>query len=147
MAKSKPSHKRSLVDELKMLDVLLAKAMDDALCDEPVTPTQTGVLLFLEQRQGEETPNRAIEEHFNVSNPAVSTMVKRLEAKGFVTTSINPEDKRHHCVSVTKKGVDAARAANRRVQKLDKTLFSGFTSEEQALARSFIKRMLGNLQN
>ncbi|MDO4502524.1 MAG: MarR family transcriptional regulator [Coriobacteriia bacterium] len=137
---------RSIVDSLKLLDVQLGRAMSHALRHDEVTASQAGVLLFLAQRRGVATSNRAIEEHFNISNPAVSAMVKRLEAKGFVSTSVDPTDRRCHCVSITDEGYAAMVSADRKVKALDDVIFDGFSPEDEARARELVTRMLANLQ-
>lgn len=138
--------KRNMVDRLKALDVALTKAMSAALRGEAVTASQAGILLFLAQRRGEPTPNRRIEEHFNISNPAASTMVKRLESKGLVTTAVNPDDKRCHCVSITDLGYESMVSADRKVKLLDETILAGFSPEEISKAYELIDRMAANLQ-
>lgn len=146
MAENPLCEKRSIVDSLKALDISLTKAMSAALRGEAVTATQAGVLLFLAQRRGELTPNRRLEEHFNISNPAASTMVKRLEAKGLVTTAVNPDDKRCHCVSITDLGYESMISADRKVKLLDEAIFDGFSPDEISKAHELIDRMAANLQ-
>lgn len=146
MAERTFCEKRNIVDHLKALDIALSKAMSAALRGEAVTASQAGVLLFLAQHRGELTPNRHIEEHFDISNPAASMMVKRLESKGLVTTSVNPDDKRRNCVSITDFGYESMVSADGKVKHLEETIFAGFSSEEIAMAYQLIDRMTENLQ-
>lgn len=135
----------SIVDRLKTLDLALTGAMAAALKGEAVTASQAGVLLFLAQRRGESIPNRRIEEFFGISNPAASSMVKRLESKGLVTTSVNPDDKRCHCVEITDYGYKCMVAADEKVMRLDEQILDGFSPEEASFALELIERMTANL--
>lgn len=135
----------SIVDRLKTLDLALTRAMAAALKGEAVTASQAGVLLFLAQRHGESIPNRRIEEFFGISNPAASSMVKRLEPKGLVATSINPDDKRCYCVEITDYGYKCMVAADEKAMRLDEQILDGLSPKEANLALKFVERMTANL--
>jgi MarR family transcriptional regulator, repressor for mepA len=54
------------------------------LKQQHLTLTQTRVLSYLLEHQGEKTSQKDIEEHFAVAHPTVVGILKRLECKGFI---------------------------------------------------------------
>ena len=66
-----------------------------------LTCRQADVLFYLFSRKGERINQVKIEQDFHLSNPTITGILNRLEAKGFIRRVISPEDKRCRYIEVT----------------------------------------------
>ena len=91
------------------------------------------LLLCILRSAGERCPDgqaqRELAELLNISPPAVAASLKSLEKKGYIHREPEPGDDCFACL-----------------QRVTRRMFTGFTTEEQAVMRGFYLRMLENLQ-
>ena len=106
---------------------------------------QAGVLKFLNSRRGQDTSNRQIEEHFGISNPAASGLVKRLVERGLAVSQVDQFDRRFRNVRITRSGVEAASRVQESIMDLSGQMLSGFTAQEKAEAVRLLRKMYDNL--
>ena len=85
-------------------------------------------------------------ELLNISPPAVAASLKSLEKKGYIHREPEPGDARRNRVRLTAKGEKAVDDCFACLQRVTRRMFTGFTTEEQAVMRGFYLRMLENLQ-
>ena len=99
------------------------------------------LLLCILRSAGERCPDgqaqRELAELLNISPPAVAASLKSLEKKGYIHREPEPGDARRN------RAVDDCFAC---LQRVTRRMFTGFTTEEQAVMRGFYLRMLENLQ-
>lgn len=136
-----------MLDAVKALDVALSRQMIRALAGAPVPYSQAGVLHFLAGRQGRDTSNRQIEAHFGISNPAVSALLKKLRAGGFITMQVADSDRRFRLAQLTAAGEQAEAVARQRLEAVTERLTAGFDAVEIAQFRAFIERARANLES
>ena len=72
--------------------------------------------------------------------------LKSLEKKGYIHREPEPGDARRNRVRLTAKGEKAVDDCFACLQRVTRRMFTGFTTEEQAVMRGFYLRMLENLQ-
>ena len=81
----------------------------------------------------------------HVSPAAVTTSLQSLERKGYILREPGDGDARCHRVLLTDKGRQAVKDCLACLQRVSRRMYAGFTTEEQAIMRSFYLRMLDNL--
>ena len=81
----------------------------------------------------------------HVSPAAVTTSLQSLERKGYILREPGDGDARCNRVLLTDKGRQAVKDCLACLQRVSRRMYAGFTTEEQAIMRSFYLRMLDNL--
>ena len=81
----------------------------------------------------------------HVSPAAVTTSLQSLERKGYILREPGDGDARCNRVLLTDNGHQAVKDCLACLQRVSRRMYAGFTTEEQAIMRSFYLRMLDNL--
>lgn len=112
-----------------------------------LTAAQSDLLLYLDHRGEEETTVQDIGTFFQLKHPTVIGLLKRLEEKGFVTTTVSTRDRRCRVVHLTDK-IDAVRRTVAVMRDdLDQRSARGFSDEELAQLTSFLQRVCQNVSD
>lgn len=80
-----------------------------------------------------------------VSTAAVASMLKKLEADGYVKRQANPNDTRINDITLTERGREVVRTSHAKFAALDSVMFDGFSTEEIAHLDADLVRILNNL--
>ncbi|PTQ85784.1 MarR family transcriptional regulator [Trichococcus patagoniensis] len=110
-----------------------------------LTTSQMHVLFYLKSRGDEEVIQKDIEEKFNLSNPTVTGIIKRLEAKEFVVRTVSSKDARSKSIHLTEKSIAASEEMKNALKEANKKLLEGLTEEELDIMEGCFKKMLHNL--
>ncbi|MCD8332329.1 MAG: MarR family transcriptional regulator [Oscillospiraceae bacterium] len=103
---------------------------------------QRNVLAWLDSRPN--ATQKELAEAMNVMPASLSELLQKLERKGFITRSKDPEDHRFTRVRLT----EAGRAAlNRERQVQTEDPFSALTDEEQRELGRLLVKLLGDWEN
>lgn len=129
----------------KQINMQIKKGIDKALMEYDLTTSQSRVLFFVHFRGVDKTSMKDIEEHLKVTHPTVIGIVKRLEEKGFVTTSSDPEDRRVKLVTITQKTMKMIKKLDQGRRKMDEKLLKGFTEQETKELRRMLSKIEKNL--
>jgi DNA-binding MarR family transcriptional regulator len=78
--------------------------------------------------------------------PTVSTLLRRMQAEGYITRVPDEKDKRAILVALTEKGKDFDREQLHRLSTNDHQAVRGLTAEEQKTLESLLLRMRDNLK-
>ena len=111
-----------------------------------LTSSQFEVLMFLVCCHEEEVNQIDIEQAMNRTNPTITGIVKRLEAKGFIERVPSCKDKRYKKLVVTQKGYEFHKQADINRKRGEDELLRGFSSDEKKQLISFIKRLDENVR-
>lgn len=130
----------------KQINMQIKKGIDKNLMEYDLTTSQSRVLFFIYFRGEDKTSMKDIEEHMKVTHPTVIGIVKRLEEKGFVTTSSDPEDRRVKLVTITQKTKKMIKKLDQGKGKMDEKLLKGFTEQETKELRRMLSRIEDNLR-
>ena len=65
-----------------------------------------------------------------------------MEAKGFIVREIDPDDRRYIKLILSDKARELEEAVNQTVLEVNQKVLKGYTKEETALFKSFLKRMI-----
>ena len=130
--------------QFKIIDEKIKMRADEDLKRHDLTLTQTRVLGFLAEMDGQAT-QKEIEDDLQVSHPTVVGLVSRMEQKGFLTTRPDPMDRRNKLVELTERARELDQAIDLTVAQHDAQLLRGFTEEEQETLKEFLSRISHNL--
>lgn len=87
----------------EVMDQLLNPGVVESLCAEPVTPSQFEVLLYI-YRHGMKCPVSHLARGLNISRPAATKFVDRLEERQWVIRENDLEDNRVYYARLTERG-------------------------------------------
>lgn len=130
--------------QFKIIDERIKVRADEDLKRHDLTLTQTRVLGFLAEMGGR-TTQKEIEEDLQVSHPTVVGLVSRMEQKGFLTTRPDPMDRRNKLVELTEKAKMLDETIDMTVEQHDRELLRGFSEQEIDTLKSFLNRIIHNL--
>ena len=128
-----------------MLGILaqLFQARTEALLQPSgLSYTQMAVLTHL-SRQDVGQSISELATAFEIQQPGMSKVVKRLEASGAVTTAVDPTDPRRKLVSISKKGTDDTAIAGSVVMQDVQQWFEGWSEQEVADFTMSVGRLIG----
>lgn len=130
--------------QFKIIDERIKMRADEDLKRHDLTLMQTRVLGFLAEMGGR-TTQKEIEEDLQVSHPTVVGLVSRMEQKGFLTTRPDPMDRRNKLVELTEKAKMLDETIDMTVEQHDRELLQGFSEQEIDTLKSFLNRIIHNL--
>ena len=112
-----------------------------------LTSSQGDILLFLggayyHQR---DVNQKNIEEHFHLTNPTVTGLLKRLEEKGFIDRKKSETDGRQKLISLTDQSIQVLEDFQAHKETIDQKLLQGIDGDEHALIIKQLKKLLRNL--
>ncbi|MEK0306344.1 MarR family winged helix-turn-helix transcriptional regulator [Bifidobacterium favimelis] len=116
-----------------------------------LTGTQFIIVYFLYEAEGTRVTQKDVADRFCLSHPTVRSIVKRLEASGWVAAHPLPEDRRQVRLSITDMGrrrmsVDGRRIADA-MNGTNSLALKGFSPEEKSLLVSFLNRIIHTMRH
>ncbi len=94
-----------------------------------LTIAQSRILGYLHEQGGEST-QKEIESFLQVAHPTAYDIVSRMERNGFLTTWLDPGDKRNKIVKMTEKAVSIGEEIEATVRENDRKLLRSLTEEQ-----------------
>lgn len=101
-------------------------------------------LMYLE-KNGTLSSQRALAEHLEITPAAVTGVLQRLEADGYIERTLGT-DNRYNETTITEKGITAIEMSKGIFRDVDKAMFEGFSDEELEVYVSFLERMKENAE-
>jgi DNA-binding MarR family transcriptional regulator len=120
----------------------LGERMDRALEPLDLTSQQIGVILLL-ARGYARTPFE-LSRKLSYDSGSMTRMLDRLERKGFVGRTRSAQDRRVIELTLTERGVDAARALPALIANVLNAQLAGFSADELVLLTGLLKRFIAN---
>ena len=127
---------------LKRISTAIGKNADQGL--KTVTFSQMRVIIYIAHAPEQRCCQKDIEARFGVSHPTVVGLLKRLEAKGLVTTAMSQKDKRRKEVALTPAGRALVDEAVARRATLERQLNKGLSQEDLRELRRLLVRIYQN---
>lgn len=110
--------------------------------DMGLTFSQFRTLIYLSEHSEKTVTQRELELSFNVSHPAISGILSRMEEKGFIKTEIIKENgKQQRQIFMTRKGKSTVEKMDDNRKNVDVALEKLFTAGELELFRDFLQRV------
>ncbi|MGI6535763.1 MAG: MarR family winged helix-turn-helix transcriptional regulator [Eggerthellaceae bacterium] len=128
---------------VKTLDALLEKRANNDLRKDGLTLSQIGMLLACQEAGGSCTLKQ-LERILKLSQPTVAGTAKRLEAKGLLLGSTDPDDGRVKRVRLSDAGADCCVISRTRMRETNEQLVSGFTPREQQEFSRLLEKAIQN---
>ena len=121
----------NFVGLLTSIQHIMNKRFNSHLEQMDLTVTQLNVLIFVIDSYGSEINQRDIERGFHLTNPTVTGILKRLEAKGFVKRVTSQSDARSKIITATDYAVEIYKRMDGCHISMENMLMSEFTDEEK----------------
>lgn len=132
--------------EVKILNTTIENVLNRQMSELGLTSTQSSVLIFLNLSTKEYVCQKDIEQALSLTHPTISSVLKRLEEKGIITTEPLPEDNRFKCIKLTEKSRLLNKELFRKTDEVYQNAIKEFTEEEIKQFSEFLKRMNNNLK-
>lgn len=116
---------------LKQINDIMEKNANNALRDEDLTLSQSGVLVLLDGKDGKTASFKELEKSFGVSQPTMVGLLGRLEQKKMIEILSDAGDKRIRKAHLTEKGEEKCREGYTHMREAEKLLLGGLTEEEK----------------
>lgn len=114
---------------------------------ESVTGNNGRIIVYLSRHQDGDIFQRDIERAFGVTRSTASKVLALMEKKGLIQRRGVPEDARLKRITLTERSRELSRQMCAESDAMDRQLLLGFAPEEERALRSFLDRMLNNLEN
>ena len=110
-----------------------------------ITFSQARVLSFLLKSQDKVTIQKDIEEFLELKHPTVIGILQRMEAKGIIVSSVDPQDKRQKVITLTAAAFELEKAIADHVEDAEQRMAEGMTSEELEEIKRLLYKVYKNI--
>lgn len=132
---------------IKNIDLCLAKKANNSLIDDDITLSQLRFLSYLYEKDGYTASLKEMERFYDVSQPTVAGMMKRLERKGLVSTSPDPRDRRAKNATLTARGKNLLKHQETFHCMTQNTLLEPLAPEERIAFMDMLQRVWENIKD
>lgn len=130
---------------MKQLQNNIINHMDRQLKYLDLTASQFDIILFLISNDDKEINQKDIENEFNLKNPTVTGLLKRLEMKGFVKRYANEHDGRYKRIVLTEKSQFLRDSINDSISEYSRIFFKGITDKEKSALIDILIKLNRNI--
>lgn len=130
---------------LKKIDILFDSMCNKKLKEFDITNTQFKILKYLLENKDEEMNPRDLEQYFNLSNPTVTGILNRLEAKKFVMRIVDNTDGRFKKIKVCEKAIEIKADLEKIAEDLENELVKNMSKLEKRNAFELLEKILKNI--
>lgn len=96
-------------------------------------------------KSGHLTSQRELAEHLEITPAAVTGVLQRLEADGYIERTLG-SDNRYNEISITEKGIETVEISKGAFREVDLSIFDGFSGEEINLLIGFLDKAKKNAE-
>lgn len=115
-----------------------------ALAQMNLTSSQGRILGYIVHAENAPCP-KDIEDFFGLSHPSVSGTLSRMKEKGFIEFRPDETDHRSKRIHLLPKGRECHSQILQSISKMESSIVSGFTPEEEALFSQLLDRAMQNI--
>lgn len=134
---------KEIVSRLNLLSVLHRIKVAKMLHNSGMHFSQHHILVFIGKNPN--CSQRDIASVLRVSPPSIAVSVKRMERSGLVKKSADKKDARYSHLNLTEKGRAAVENSTRIFSQIDEKMFADFTAQECEIFRSYLDRLIVNM--
>lgn len=146
--------KKSLGQQIKTLNLLTEKSLNNSLKDSGInlTGTQVAVLMQIYGKNDlKPITQKQIELSLNLSHPTTRGIIKRLIDTGLIETTTAPDDKRQIILYLTSIGKefmnDNLNSFESQTNSMEQQMLRGITPEEVKSFQKTMQIMITNMKN
>lgn len=110
-----------------------------------LTCSQARVLSFLLNRQDKVTIQKDVEDFFEIRHSTAIGILQRMEAKGFIVSRVDPDDKRQRIITVTDSAYELAKGIENHRLDFEKRMAVNMTAEEMAELKRLLYKVYKNI--
>ncbi len=125
----------------KQLSIAFENNLQRSAAQYGLTPAQASIIIYL-QTADHSVNQRELEHYFKLSNPTVTGLMKRMEAKDFIERVANPEDGRSKYIRLTPKALEVCSSVSQNMQTLEREMMQDLSPEEAELFHDLLMRVL-----
>ena len=129
---------------LRILHWCTDQSVTNALETMDLTAAQGHIMGYL-AHQSQPPCTRDIEKESQLRYPTVSSILSRLEQKGFIELRTDPDDRRCKRIYVLPKGKECHDLMHTTIQSNEQRIVEGFTPEERELFGQLLQRAITNM--
>lgn len=132
---------------LKNINKIFESNCNRELIKNDITRSQHHVLMYIliNSKNVSEINQKDIERTFNLSNPTVTGILNRLEAKSFITRETSSKDARYKKICLTEKAINIGKELKEKGKKLEEKLVKGMSDEEASKLKELLSKVLENI--
>ena len=131
---------------LKQIHDAIEKRANHDLKNSGLTLSQARFLMYLLERGESEIPAKDFESHFQVSQPTVVGILKRLEQKKLIVSSVDRLDRRVKNISLTSSGMELCHREINHQKQMEAMIVKNLSPEEIAAFRSALETVYENVR-
>jgi DNA-binding MarR family transcriptional regulator len=136
------AHDERLYFHLQVTAAQLRSAADRRCLEQAgVTTAQAAALAVIQERPG--VSQRGLARSMHQSEPAITTLVRRLIAAGLVNRTVDPSDGRARTLVLTDSGAAALRRASAAFAFINEHIDAQLTTEEVRQLTEALRRLAG----
>lgn len=139
-----------IIAMMGLLDRKQKMKMDMELEKIGLTAAQAQILFYIMLNSGggeKEITARELEQRFQVSNPTISGILKRLEKKEFIERTPGTFDKRKQQIRIKGDVLSLQKNAEERMRTEKEKMFRNFTEEELDRLSELLTKLLYNIED
>ena len=136
-----------LFRRFRLLDQAGKQRVDQQFQQMELTAMQSYILRYLHEHQGEVVYPKDLEQRFHLTHPTVSGLLARLEAKGFIICSPDPDDRRCKRVTATEKAEQCHLRIHDTFRALERETLQDFSPDEVETLLALLDRAILNLSD
>ena len=136
--------------QIKVLSNLIKREVGNFGCDkyqDELTGNNMFIIGHLARHRDEDVFQKDLEEFFSVRRSTMSTIILRMEQKGFLSRESVSHDARLKKLVLTEKGEQIHEMIESKIEDTEKKLSSGLTEDEKQTLFHLLEKLRRNLES
>ncbi len=136
--------------QIKVLSNLIKREVGNFGCDkyqDELTGNNMFIIGYLARHREEDVFQKDLEEFFSVRRSTMSTIILRMEQKGFLSRESVSHDARLKKLVLTEKGEQIHEMIESKIEDTEKKLSSGLTEDEKQTLFHLLEKLRRNLES
>lgn len=136
--------------QIKVLSNLIKREVGNFGCDkyqDELTGNNMFIIGYLARHREEDVFQKDLEEFFSVRRSTMSTIILRMEQKGFLSRESVSHDARLKKLVLTEKGAQIHEMIESKIEDTEKKLSSGLTEHEKQTLFHLLEKLRQNLES
>lgn len=130
---------------IKKLNIAFENKCNKELKPYNIPLTQFKILKYLLNNRDREINQKDLEKHFSSTNPTITGVLNRLEAKDYIKRVVSENDARFRKIELCEKAILLNEEFINVAETFENDLIKGFSEEEKKVALTLFQKMLDNL--
>lgn len=132
---------------IKQICDSIAKVSNNELREKDLTLSQLRYLGYIYESSAKKVPFKELEAYFDVAQPTVVGILRRLEQKGLVKAEQSDTDMRAKTVCITEKGKAVYEESEVRRNEMEEMLLVSLNEDERLQFEEFLQRVFFEMKN